>query len=67
MTVGELIDELSKQPKYLPVKVMLTEVYGCYDETGQFVDDKPMALNENDAIEAEYIRHEGTFILVVSK
>ena len=67
MTVSELIEELSKLPQYLPVKVMLTEVYGGNDEQGQFVDDLKMNLTENDAIEAEYIRHEGTFILIVSK
>ena len=67
MTVGELIDELRKQPQYLPVKVMLTEIYGTNDETGQFVDDLQVTLTSDDAIEAEYVRHEGTFILIVSK
>ena len=67
MTVGDLVEELKKQPQYLPVKVMLTEIYGTNNEQGQFVDDLKVNLTEQDAIEAEYVRHEGTFILIVSK
>jgi hypothetical protein len=67
MTVADLIDELKRQPGYLPVKVVLTEIYGCYDDTGKFRDDKAMVLSPEDAIEADVVRHEGQFVLIQSK
>ena len=67
MTVKDLIEELNRLPAYLPVKVMLSEVYGVYDETGQFRDDAQITLTADDAIEADPVTHEGNFILVRSK
>ena len=67
MTVAQLIEELQKMPGYLPAKVLVSEVYGTYDDSGKFRDDATLVLNENDAIEADHVTHEGQFILVRSK
>lgn len=67
MSVSDLIDELQKMPGYLPAKVMLSEIYGTHDETGKFRDDLKVVLNENDAIEAEHVTHEGGYVLIRSK
>ena len=66
MNVREVIEELSKYPQHLPVKVLLSEVYGGYCD-GQFVDDLVMDLCPEDAIEADYVRYEGQFVLIESK
>lgn len=67
MTVSDLIDELKRLPGYLPAKVMLSEIYGTHDDTGKFRDDLKVVLNENDAIEADYVTHEGNYVLIRSK
>lgn len=67
MTVDQLIEELKLFPGYLPAKVVVTEIYGANDETGQFRDDLQTILTADDAIEADRVSHEGTFILITSK
>lgn len=67
MTVSQLIEELQRMPGYLPCKVLLSEILGSYDDTGQFRDDMEICLNENDAIEADHVSHEGSYVLVRSK
>lgn len=67
MTVSDLIDELSRMPQYLPVKVLLSEIIGTYDDTGKFRDDKAVVLGEGDAIEADTVRHEGNHVLIRSR
>jgi methanogenic corrinoid protein MtbC1 len=66
MNVEQVIEELSKYPRHLPVKVLLSEVYGGYVD-GQFNDEICMDLCPEDAIEADYVRYEGQFVLIESK
>jgi len=62
MTVADLIEDLKKMPQRLPVRVVLSEVY-IKDESGETM----MPLCINDASEAAYVRHEGSFILIQGK
>lgn len=67
MTNGELIDELSRYARHLPVKVLLSEVCGTMDADGKFMDDAVQILSPSDAIEADHVTHEGAFLLIESK
>jgi hypothetical protein len=67
MTNGELIEELSRYARHLPVKVVISTFYGAYDATGQFVDDLEIDLSPEDAIEASHVTHGGNFLLIESK
>lgn len=67
MTVQELIDELSMSPRHLPVKVLLSEVYGGNDNMGNFCDEMVTTLSPDDAIEADRVRNQGSHVLILSK
>lgn len=67
MTVADLIDELKKYSPHLPVKVMLSEVYGGFNDSGEFVDDMRIPLTKEDALDADVVRHEGNHVLIESK
>jgi hypothetical protein len=67
MNNGDLIDELSRYPRHLPVKVVISEIYGAQDLAGDFNDEYRIELNREDAIEAEAVVHEGAFLLIESK
>ncbi len=60
MTNAQLVEELQKLPGYLPVKVVLSEVYLIHNDSME-------RLCKDDAIEADTVRHEGQFILIESK
>lgn len=63
MTVSDLIAELQRYPGHLPVKLLLSEVMYQPGET----DARSIYLTDMDAIEADVVRFEGTFVLVESK
>lgn len=60
MTVVELIRELQQLPPQLPVRVVLGEVLAMADELG----DSLIGLCDDDATEADDVRHMGTHVLV---
>lgn len=64
VTVADLIDELKRMPQHQPVKVLISEVYGGNDDTGQFNGEMVIPLNIEDAIEAYSVRWEGNFVLI---
>lgn len=63
MTVTELIEELKRLPPHLPVRVM-PESITLRDEHGE--GDVPLwpAL---DATEVDFVRYEGSYVLVQGK
>lgn len=67
MNVRDLIDELSKYPPHMPVRVTLMEIYGGYDDSGEFRDDMVIPLGKEEAIEADRVSHEGNHVLILSR
>lgn len=67
MNNGDLIDELSRYPRHLPVKVVLSEICGGGDAQEINDDAPPIKLCKEDAIEAAFVTHEGAFLLIESK
>lgn len=64
MNVRDLIDELSRLPPHLPVKVLLSEVIMLPQEGGEPYE---VTLSAEDAIEADRVRYEGNHILIESR
>lgn len=60
MTNAQLIEELQQYHGYLPVKVVLSEVYNVGN-------DLMIKLCSEDAIEVGAVIHAGNFILIESK
>lgn len=67
MTVAQLIEELNRQPAHLPVKVLLSKVFGARDERGEWNDGLVVELSDEDAIEAHIVRFEGSYVMIESK
>lgn len=59
MTVAELIADLSRYPRHLPVTAVLGTVY-IADESGEAMID----LGVEDSLEVTEARHEGNQILL---
>lgn len=67
MTASDLIAELQRYPGHLPVKILLSEVIGGNDDSGNFNDELVQVLTPADAIEADRVIFEGTYLLIESK
>ena len=67
MTVRDLIEELSKYPPHMPVKVTLDHIYGGFNDKGEFHGDMPIPLGRAEAMPAYNVRNEGTHILIESE
>lgn len=65
MNVQDLIDELSKMPPHLPVRVFIPTVYGGNDGDGNFDPDLEVHLSKDcDSWDADKVRYEGGHILI---
>lgn len=67
MNVRDLMDELSRYPPHMPVKVLIPVIYGAYGQDGQFKDDREIVLSVDDATEAYTVRHQGNHVLIEGK
>lgn len=67
MNVRDLIDELSKYPPHMPVRVTLSEICGGFNDKGEFRDDMVIPLGREEAIEADRVTHQGNHILIESR
>lgn len=63
MTVTDLIEELKRIPPHLPVRVMPESITLC-DENGE----SEITLEAScDATEVDFVRYEGSYVLVQGK
>ncbi len=68
MNVRDLIDELSRMPQHVPVRVFVPMIYGGNDNQGQFNGEMEIPLSkDSDATEADIVRFEGNHVLIEGK
>ena len=62
MTVDQLIAELQRLPRHLPVRLLMVTV-DLFDELGDGISE----MDELDALEADEVKHCGAYALVSSR
>lgn len=68
MNVRDLIDELSKYPPHVEVRVFIPTIYGSFDDKGNFMPERIIPLSKDtDSAIADIVRYEGSHILIESK
>ena len=63
MTVGDLIEELGKHPRWAPVRVLTSHCWAGVPEG----EPTPIELSPEDALEADVVIFEGNHVLIESK
>lgn len=67
MNVRDLIDELSRLPQHLPVRIFVPEIIGGYDDRGMWRDHEIPLSKDCDFAVADIVRYEGSHVMIEGK